>query len=147
MHMGEISYQKILVPTDGSEYSFKAGIHAVFLAKKTGARVYALNVVEVDMAFRSGIHYGEDVCGLEKAARAATGRIKQLCDQEGVPCEEMIAQGKPADAIVIMADKIGADLIVIGSIGMSAIERVLIGSVSDKVMRHAKCPVLLVREQ
>lgn len=147
MHMGEISYQKILVPTDGSEYSFKAGAHAVYLAKKTGGRVYALNVVDKDMAFRSGIHYAEDVCGLEKAAQSATGRIKQLCDQAGVPCEEIIAPGKPADVIVAVADKVGADLIVIGSIGMSAIERVLIGSVSDRVMRHAKCPVLLFREQ
>jgi nucleotide-binding universal stress UspA family protein len=146
IYMGEISYSKILVPTDGSEYSYKAGEHAVYLAKLTGARVYVLNVVEIDMAFRNGIHFREDVCGLEKAAESATGRIKQLCDEAGVPCEEIIAKGKPTDVIVIIADKVGADLIVIGSIGMSAIERVLIGSVSDKVMRHAKRPVLLVRD-
>lgn len=144
--MGEISYKKILVPTDGSDYSFKAGERAVYLAKMTGARVYVLNVVDTNMAFRSGIHYSEDVCGMEKSAHDATGRIKQLCDQAGVPCEEIIAPGKPADVIVNVAEKVGADLIVIGSIGMSAIERVLIGSVSDKVIRHAKCPVLLVRE-
>jgi nucleotide-binding universal stress UspA family protein len=65
----------------------------------------------------------------------------------GVPCEEMIVKGKPAEAIVDTAEKAGVDLIVIGSLGMSAIERALIGSVSDKVMRHAKCPVLLVRGQ
>jgi nucleotide-binding universal stress UspA family protein len=98
------------------------------------------------MAFRSGIHYSEDVHGMEKSGHHATRRIKQLCDQSGVPCEEMIAGGKPADVIVEMAEKNGADLIVMGSLGMSAIERVLIGSVSDRVMRHAKCPVLLVRE-
>jgi nucleotide-binding universal stress UspA family protein len=143
--MGEISYINILVPTDGSEYSYKAGEHAVYLAKATGARLYVLYVVDTDMAFRSGIHYSEDVCGLEKSGPGATGKIKSICERESVSCEEMIVRGKPADTIVEMAEKSGIDLIVMGSLGMSAIERVLIGSVSDKVMRHAKCPVLLVR--
>jgi nucleotide-binding universal stress UspA family protein len=146
MNMGEISYTKILVPTDGSDYSYTAGEHAVYLAKVTGARLYILNVVDVDLAFRSGIHYSEDVCGMEKTGYNATEKIKQLCDQAGVPAEEMIVRGKPADAILDVANKVSADLIVIGSIGMSAIERVLLGSVSDKVARHAKCPVLLVRD-
>jgi nucleotide-binding universal stress UspA family protein len=143
--MTEISYKKVLVPTDGSDYSYKAGEHAVYLAQLTGARIYVLYVVDTDMAFRSGIHYAEDVCGLEKSGPDITGKIKSMCERAGVPCEEMIARGKPADVILGVAEKDGADLIVIGSLGMSAIERVLIGSVSDKVMRHAKCPVLMVR--
>ncbi len=147
MYMGEISYTKILVPTDGSDYSFKAGEHAVYLAQLTGARLYVLYVVDTDMAFHSGIHYAEDVSGLEKSGPDATGKIRSICERAGIPCEEMIIRGKPADVIVDTAEKTGASLIVIGSLGMSAIERVLIGSVSDKVMRHAKCPVLLVRGQ
>ncbi len=144
--MGEISYTKILVPTDGSKYSYRAGEHAVYLAKTIGARLYVLYVVDTDMAFRSGIHYAEDVSGMEKSGPGATGRIRAMCERAGVPCEEMIVKGKPAETIVETAERAGIDLIVIGSLGMSAIERVLIGSVSDKVMRHAKCPVLLVRE-
>src|SRR5512137_1364292 len=139
MYMGEISYKKILVPTDGSDYSFKAGEHAVYLAQLTGARLYVLYVVDTDMAFHSGIHYAEDVSGLEKSGPDATGKIKSMCQRAGIPCEEIITRGKPADAIVDTAEKTGASLIVLGSLGMSAIERVLIGSVSDKVMRHAKC--------
>jgi nucleotide-binding universal stress UspA family protein len=98
------------------------------------------------MAFRSGVHYSEDVCEMEKSGYNVTGKIKLLCDQAGVPGEEIIARGKPADVIIDTAEKVGADLIVMGSLGMSAIERVLIGSVSDKVVRHAQCPVLLVRD-
>jgi nucleotide-binding universal stress UspA family protein len=144
--MGDISYTKILIPTDGSEYSYKAGEHAVYLAKATGARLYVLNVVDTDMAFRSGIHYSEDLCEMEKYGNAATGKIKSICDGEGVSCEEMIARGKPAEVILDVAEKVGADLIVMGSLGMSALERALIGSVSDRVSRHARCPVLLVHD-
>lgn len=144
MNMAEITYKKILVPTDGSDYSYNAGEHAVYLAKMAGSRLYILYVVDTDMAFHSGIHYAEDVCELEKSGPVATGKIKAMCEKAGVPCEEMIVRGKPADTILSVANNIGADLIAIGSIGMSAIERVLIGSVSDRVARHAKCPVLIV---
>jgi nucleotide-binding universal stress UspA family protein len=144
--MVEISYKEIMVPTDGSDYSLKAGEHAVYLAKITGAKLYILNVVDTDLAFHSGIHYSEELCDMQKSGNEATGKIKQLCDRSGVPAEEIIAKGRPADTIVFIAQKVGADCIVIGSLGMSAIERVLIGSVSEKVVRHAKCPVLVVRD-
>lgn len=98
------------------------------------------------MAFRGGIHYAEEKCELERLGNEATGAIKALCDRAGVPCEEIITPGKPADVIVDMAENAGVDCIVMGSLGMSAIERVLIGSVSDRVIRHAKRPVLLVRD-
>jgi nucleotide-binding universal stress UspA family protein len=139
-------YGKILVPTDGSEYAFYAAAHAVYLAKGLGAKVYALNVINTALAFHAGIHYAESKAEMESAGREAVQRIKSLCDENGVECECMIVEGQPKVAIVDVADKIGADCIVIGSIGMSALERVLIGSVSDSVLRQAKCPVLMVRK-
>ncbi len=139
-------YSSILVPTDGSEYSFYAADHAVYLAKECGAKLYALNVVNAPLAFHAGIHYAESKAEMEKAGKEAVHRIKDLCDVNGVECEEMIVEGQPMEAIVDVANKIRADCIVIGSIGMSALERVLIGSVSDGVLRHAKCPVLMVRK-
>lgn len=145
INVAEISYKKILIPTDGSEYSYHAGEHAAYLAKACGAKVYVLNVINTDLAFHSGIHYGESVSELEKAGRDATGNIKKICVDSGVDCEEIIVKGRPDEAIVAVAGEICADLIVIGSLGMSAIERVLIGSVSEKVLRHARCPVLMVR--
>ncbi len=138
-------YSNILVPTDGSEYSLLAADHAVYLAKECGAKLYALNVVNADLAFHAGIHYAEGKAEMEKAGEEAVQKIKGICDENGVECEEMIVEGRPTEAIVDVANKINADCIVIGSIGMSALERVLIGSVSDGVLRHAKCPVLMVR--
>lgn len=139
-------YSKILVPTDGSEYSFYAVMHAVYLAKELGAKIFALNVINADLAFHAGIHYAEGKAEMEQAGKEATGKIKALCDEYGVECEELVLEGRPQDVIVDVADKAKVDCIVIGSIGMSALERVLIGSVSDSVLRHAKRPVLMLRK-
>jgi nucleotide-binding universal stress UspA family protein len=143
----QVKYSKILVPTDGSDCAFLAGQHAVYLAKSLGASVLALNVVESDLAFHAGIHYADEVAELEKSGLEATARIKKLCDEAGVPSREIMAKGSPVPAIQATATDEHADLIVMGTIGMSAVERVLMGSVSEKVSRHAPCPVLLVREK
>lgn len=145
--MDNISYSKILVPTDGSAYSYKASGHAVYLARELGATVYALYVVNDNMAFHAGIHYSEGLTELEKAGFLATDKIRELCDGAGVKCEQSVIRGRPADVILRMAEEHGISCIVMGSIGMSSLERILIGSVSEKVLHQAKCPVLLVRQK
>lgn len=138
-------YKTILVPTDGSDYSFYAGEHAAYLAKGLGSKLYILNVVDTGLAFHAGIHMAEGKAELERAAKEATGKIKVICDANGVESEEVVLGGRPADMILEFAKKINADCIVIGSIGVSAIEEVLVGSVSKSVLRNARCPVLMVR--
>ncbi len=140
-----LSYRTILVPTDGSDYSYYAAEHAAYLAKSLGSKIYILNVVDTGLAFHAGIHMSESKVEMESSAKEAIDRIKALCDANGVVCEEAVVKGKPANAIVDFATKIGADCIVIGSIGVSAIEEVFVGSVSKSVLKSAKCPVLLVR--
>jgi nucleotide-binding universal stress UspA family protein len=139
-------YSKILMPTDGSAYSEIAAGHAIMIAKSTGAKIFVLNVVNTDLAFHAGIHYSSSITELEKESREATGKIRKMCEENGVVCEEIVTRGQPADTIVRIESEIGADLIVIGSLGMTAIERVLVGSVSEKVLKNANCPVLLVRK-
>ena len=139
------AYKIILVPTDGSDYSFYAGEHAAYLAKSLGSKIYILNVIDTGLAFHAGIHMSESKSDMESSAREATVKIKALCDANGVESEVAIVKGKPADAIVTFATRVGADCIVIGSLGVSAIEEALVGSVSKSVLRSAKCPVLLVR--
>jgi len=140
-----VKYQKILVTTDGSDYSYTAGEHAVYLAKNLGAEILVINVVNVDQAFHSGIHYAESVAMLEQAGNAAVSRIETLCQENAVACRGLTLRGDPRSVILAFASEEKVDCIVMGSIGMSALERVLVGSVSEKVLRHAKCPVLLVR--
>jgi nucleotide-binding universal stress UspA family protein len=143
----EVKYAKILVPTDGSNSAFLAGKHAVYLAKELDAAVLALNVVDSGLAFHAGLHYADELAQLEKSGIEATGRIKKLCEDAGVQSEEIMARGSPAQSILEVARDRQADLIVMGTVGMSAVERALLGSVSDPVTRQASCPVLLVREK
>jgi nucleotide-binding universal stress UspA family protein len=142
-----VKYSKILVPTDGSSYALLAGQHAVYLAKSLGASVIALNVIETDMAFHSGIHYADEIAQMEKSGQKATESVKALCAEAGVASKEIVARGSPVPTILKVADEEHASLIVMGTVGMSAVERVLLGSVSGKVSHHAHCPVLLVRER
>lgn len=140
-----LKYSKILVPTDGSKGAAYAGRHAVYLAKGLGAEVLVLNVIDADLAFHSGLHYADEVTELEAYGVKATASIKTLCDEAGVRAREIIARGSPAPTILKVAGDEHVDCIVIGTVGMSAVERVLLGSVSSKVSHHATCPVLLVR--
>lgn len=142
-----IGYSRILLGTDGSRCSERAARHAVYLAEKLGAELVALNAVDVDLAFRTtGIHFGEAVAELEKAGREALAVVGKIAEEKGIGCEQILLRGKPHEAIVETSDEIGADLVIVGSTGMSSLERALVGSHSEKVLRCSKRPVLLVRD-
>jgi len=139
------NYQKILVATDGSACSLRAGEHAIYLAGRLGAKLIALNVVNIDWSYHTGIHYGEALIELEKSGQSATEAIEALASKDDIKCERRVLRGyKPHQVIVEVAEREEVDCIVVGSIGTSAFERAMIGSESDKVVRFAKCPVLLV---
>jgi nucleotide-binding universal stress UspA family protein len=140
------AYRRILVGTDGSKCSANAAAHAVYLANELGARLYVLYSVNVERAYHMGIHYGEAVAELERAGKEATAAIKDMAGAAGVECEEIRASGRPHRALIKKSEEVDADLIVVGSTGMTSLERALIGSESEALMRHSNRPVLLVRE-
>jgi nucleotide-binding universal stress UspA family protein len=141
-----VPYRKILVGTDGSDCSERAAAHAVYLAGALGARLYAVNSVNVERAFLAGIHFGEAVAELEKNGREATAAVKAVADAAGVECEEILTTGRPHRAILQACEEVDADLVVIGSTGMTSLERALIGSESENLMRYSKRPVLIVHQ-
>src|SRR5215218_8531491 len=134
----------VLVATDGSEVSLRAGEYAARLAAGLGAKLFALYVVDEHLAFHGGIHYGELVERLSEDGREATGRVLALAEKAGVECEELIVYGKPDQTFLQVAEELGADPVVLGSEGMSGLEHALIGSVSEEVLRHANRAVLVV---
>jgi nucleotide-binding universal stress UspA family protein len=134
----------VLVATDGSEVSLRAGEYAARLADGLGAKLFALYVVDEHLAFHAGIHYGELVEKFSEDGREATGKVRALAEEPGVECEELIVFGRPEQSILAVAEEVGADLIVLGAEGMSGLEHALIGSVSEEVMRHANRTVLVV---
>jgi nucleotide-binding universal stress UspA family protein len=147
LERGETGAQEgpaVLVATDGSEVSLRAGEYAVRLADGLGAKLFALYIVDERLAFHGGIHYGELVERLSEEGREATGKVRALAEEAGAECEELIVSGRPDQSILAVAEELGADPIVLGAEGMSGLEHALIGSVSEEVLRHANRTVLVV---
>ena len=134
----------VLVATDGSEVSLRAGEHAARLARTLGARLVALYVVDEDAAFHAGIHYGDAVAELVRAGHQATAKVASLAAEVGIECRQAVVSGKPHRAIVSVANDLAARYIVLGTHGGSAFERVVLGSVSAKVLHLAERPVMVI---
>ncbi|MFP4654653.1 MAG: universal stress protein [Methanohalobium sp.] len=131
-------YKKILISTDGSEKSENAIYRGIEFAKLTGAKVYAMYVLD------TGAYFDHPVFDKEEAKKYTTDRVEEIGDESGVKIESVIRMGHPADDIIDFAKKNEIDLIVMGSLGKSGIERFLLGSVSDNVLKHADTEVLIV---
>ncbi|MGD0862536.1 MAG: universal stress protein [Candidatus Limnocylindrales bacterium] len=137
-------FETILLATDGSAASEPASEQAIDLATQVEARLLVVSVVA------SGRQPSESAA----AAPASDSRdsmttraqgIVQRARAAGANATFMVWEGDAGEAIVAAADSEGADLIVVGSHGRSGVSRFFIGSVSDFVVRHAHCPVMVVR--
>jgi nucleotide-binding universal stress UspA family protein len=134
----------VLVATDGSEVSVRAGEYAARLASGLGAKLFVLYVVDEHLTFHAGIHYGQFVEMLSEDGREATAKVQALAEGAGVESEELVVFGRPERTILEVAEELGADTIVLGAEGMSKMEHALVGSVSEEVLRHANRTVLVV---
>lgn len=130
----------VLVPIDFSARSEAALHYARALAARCGARVELVHVV--DSATVDGfVGHANPVVWQE----ALEGSRRKLIDlARGDPIK--VLEGRPADLIIDHAQAVKADLIVMGSLGRTGLERLLVGSVAERVVRLAPCPVLVVRE-
>jgi nucleotide-binding universal stress UspA family protein len=131
--------KKILVSTDGSVHSLKAAEYAAEISKQFDAEAHILNVI-TKSTFRISRKREE------KSSVQALDETKEIFDRRGLKVIlRKLVRGNPAEIICKIAEEEGFDLIVIGSRGLSGIESFFLGGVSDKVSRHAICPVLIVR--
>jgi nucleotide-binding universal stress UspA family protein len=144
-------FKTMVVGTDGSETATEAVRQAVELAKEIGATVEIVSAYEPVPSQRLrqerreapeelqwAINPREDV---EATLEEAAG----IVDAAGVTTHTHRRQGDPADAILDVAEELGADLIVVGNKGMTGAKRFLLGSVPNKVSHHAPCSVLIIR--
>jgi nucleotide-binding universal stress UspA family protein len=138
-----------MVATDGSERVKKAVATAVEIAKLSEAKLYAVYVIPYGELSTT---YPKDV-GWEKAAldyfktegKEATDYVEAYGRGENVKVEAVILGGNPGHEIVDFAEKNDIDLIVVGTLGKTGLERFLLGSVAEKVVKYSKKPVLVVR--
>ncbi|KUK40866.1 MAG: Putative universal stress protein A [Clostridia bacterium 62_21] len=139
-------YRLIAAATDGSPNSLDAVRHAAGLAALMGARLAVVYVVDAYLSFRMGVHRDMAVETLRADGARALEEATAIARAEGVEdAEAAMISGHPKEAILAWTKKMGADLLVVGSHGYSGLATLLLGSVAAHLVRHAPCPVLVVR--
>ncbi|MFB6250446.1 MAG: universal stress protein [Halobellus sp.] len=138
-------YDRILVPTDGSDASQGAIDHAIELAEQYDSTVYALYVV--DTAAYSSLEMGSEIVteALQDEGNAAVEAVVEAGEVAGVEVETDIKNGVAHQSILGHAEEHDVDLIVMGTHGRTGVGRVLLGSVAEKVVRTSNVPVLTVQ--
>jgi nucleotide-binding universal stress UspA family protein len=138
-------YEQVLVPTDGSEAAEAAIDHAVDVASTYDARLHALYVV--DASVYSSLEVGVEtvVEALTEEGEKAVARVADRARAADVPVETHVVTGTAFPTILEVADDVDADLIVMATHGRRGIERYLLGSVTERVVRKSDVPVMTVR--
>jgi nucleotide-binding universal stress UspA family protein len=146
-------FKHILVPTDGSRAALKASRAAVRLAARLGARITAFHAVDGSQPTMYSGAYAADARALvnfERAARTAgeqqVAAVGKLAKAAGVPFASLVAKARsPYEGIVDAARKKKCDVIFIASQGRRGFARLVVGSVTQKVLAHAAIPVVVYR--
>ena len=143
--------RSILLPTDFSECGNYARSYAASLARKFGASIIAVHAIEpmVPTVGYSGMTEPLPIADisdqLETSAERELPRIAECEECAGLEIEEVIVHGEAAAEIVRVAKEKNVDLIVLSSHGRTGLGRILFGSTAEAVVRHASCPVLVVK--
>jgi nucleotide-binding universal stress UspA family protein len=142
-------YDRILVPTDGSDCSDAAVTHAIDLAAQYDAELHVLFVADTRDAGHGAPAISADQ--LERAmsdhGEEVTSRVAERTRAEGVETVTAVRSGIPDDEIRAYAEDEGCDLVVMGTHGRTGIERYLLGSVTERTVRQSPVPVLTVRAE
>ncbi len=141
---------RILLTTDGSAEAKLAATTAADLAQRTNSELHVVTVGPDYPLYELPEHPAdfEDVLREQKreANEVLEQQVKRVEESGGTVSERHLREGRADEEVVVLAQEIGARMIVMGSRGQGRLRRALMGSVSDSVVRHAHCPVTIVRE-
>jgi nucleotide-binding universal stress UspA family protein len=146
--MADISYRRVLVATDGSADASLAADHAIAVAKAFRAALTVISVVDLYAFMDPQVAaVGLEIMDRERNfLRDAVNAVAARARQAGVEnVEASVLEGFPRNALVEAISTSQSDLVVVGSHGRNAIQRLVIGSTSEHLIRHSPCPVLVVR--
>jgi nucleotide-binding universal stress UspA family protein len=138
-----LGWKKILVATDGSRFSGIAVGKAIDFAAAYGGSLVVVSVVDVPAEF-----YAEAPAAVEDMVRKAkeyTAAVRTKAEAAGVRAETYVGEAEAFEAIVKLARDQAVNMIVVGSHGRTGLRRLLMGSVTEKVIGHAPCPVLVAK--
>ncbi len=138
-----VGWSRLLLATDGSKFSETATEHALELAASNGSSMEAITVLDITDEFYA--QAPDKVAAMAAEARSLVDGIAERAKALGVSCEASVREGEPYLAITGLAKESGADMIVMGSHGRKGVSRLLMGSVTEKVIGYSHCPVLVTR--
>jgi nucleotide-binding universal stress UspA family protein len=140
-------YRNIVIATDGSENSRNAIYGGIEIAKISGATVYAIHVVDtlsvVSDIWTAGKELIHDM--MIRDGNKILSETRKMIEDSGVEVKDVLLNGHPGEEIIKFAEENNMDLIVMGTLGATGLEKFLMGSVAEKVVRHSKVPVMVVR--
>lgn len=139
-------YDRILVPTDGSDHAVRAINHAIAIAEDTGAMIHGVHVINTGsytgLPIETSAAQVREI--LTEEANTAVRSLEETVANADIEVETHIVEGPPARNIIEMTASLDCDLIVMGTRGRTGIQRLLIGSVTERVLRRAPVPVVVV---
>ncbi|NPV27869.1 MAG: universal stress protein [Firmicutes bacterium] len=145
-------FNKVLVPIDGSPSALRAvGCAKQYLAEGIAKQVTLIHVASIVTeiigldGFTTSTFNTEVMDWVEKAAAEVVARSRVVFEEAGLPVRTVVTFGNPAESICAFAEQENCDLIIMGCRGLSKLQELLLGSVSDRVLKLAKCPVLIVK--
>lgn len=148
--VGELP-KRIIVPLDGSDFSFRAAHYAINLARLTGGEILCIHAIAdlpyIEYMAPAGLTVPRYIQEAKKQTDEWFSQVKSRAAKEGVKitAETIFSPPSVAESIINYASEQKADLIVIGTRGRSGLKRLVLGSVASAVVAHASCPVLVVR--
>jgi nucleotide-binding universal stress UspA family protein len=156
--MENVNLKKIMIATDGSDCSMLAANKGIELARLSGGTVYAVHVVPTAYFFPMDGDYFSSMGvnpywdsmyevmyeALRKQGQRIVNSVKGLGEAKGINVEPVLLEGHPADELIRYAEVEGMDIVIMGTLGKTGLDRLLLGSVAENLVRHSKVPVMVV---
>ncbi len=140
-------FSNVLVPVDGSDNSLRALDAGLLLSEKLGAKITAIHVMEVIpiLHIQSEKLLRELLEAYKKESERILSKCSEMAASKGISINTKLLQGNAGSIILDFCEKENYDIIVMGSRGMGKFKELVLGSVSNKVVHHSTCPVMIVR--
>lgn len=147
--IGNVSFKKIMIATDGSVCSRVAANKGIELARLSGGTVYAVYVISTEYFSSMAVDFNWERMreALKKDGCKAINYVKGIGELENVNVECILLEGHPAAELIRYVEQEKMDIIVMGTVRRTGLDRLLLGSVAGKVLRHSKIPVMVVKEK
>jgi nucleotide-binding universal stress UspA family protein len=155
--MKSIVFRKIMIATDGSDCSKLAVDKGLEFALLSGGTVYAVYVVSTTYLYPINGDYFSSIGvnpywermreAFKKQGQQAVDYVKGLGEMKGVNVKSVLLEGNPSEELIRYADEEKMDIVIMGTVGKTGLDRVLLGSVAGNLVRHSKVPVMVVRDK